>query len=405
MSHENVEKMDIVNKVRSFLSNNAMLGILLGTMVLFEVLIQNDGRGSLFSPANLNNLIAQNSYVVILAVGMLMCILTGGNIDLSVGGTVILVGAVAGMFIVEWNINIYLAIVMCLIFATMIGAWQAFWIAYIGIPPFIVTLAGMLTFRGAALIIMGSQNIGPFPENYRALFNNFIPSSWMTETNSEIVYTTALIIGIVVCIAIVAIEAISRINKKRRGYKVEHIAVAILRPLIVSAAVLFVITRLGQHNGIPVILILLGIIVVCYTYFTQNTIYGRYLYAMGGNAKAAQLSGINTKKMMFFAYTNMGFLAGVAALTVTARFNQASTQAGMGYELDAIAACFIGGASAYGGIGKVGGVVIGAIFMGVLNMGMSLLGYDANTQRFIKGLVLLAAVVFDVLSKRRTRLA
>ena len=407
MSHENVEKMDIANKVRSFLSNNAMLGILLGTMILFEVLIQNDsgGRVSLFSPANLNNLIGQNGYVVILAVGMLMCILTGGNIDLSVGGTVILVGAVAGMFIVEWNMNIYLAIVMCLIFATMIGAWQAFWIAYIGIPPFIVTLAGMLTFRGAALIIMGSQNIGPFPESYRALFNNFIPSSWMAETNTDIVYMTALIIGIVICFAIVAIEAISRINKKRRGYKVEHIAVAILRPLIVSAAVLFVITRLGQHNGIPVILILLGFIVVCYTYFTQNTIHGRYLYAMGGNAKAAQLSGINTKKMMFFAYTNMGFLAGVAALTVTARFNQASTQAGTGYELDAIAACFIGGASAYGGIGKVGGVVIGAIFMGVLNMGMSLLGYDANTQRFIKGLVLLAAVVFDVLSKRRTRLA
>ena len=178
-----------------------------------------------------------------------------------------------------------------------------------------------------------------------------------------------------------------------------------IRVAMIGGAILFVFGRLGQHNGIPAVLILLGVIVIFYSYFTQNTINGRYLYAMGGNAKAARLSGINTKRVMFFAYTNMGFLAGIASLVVVARFNQAGTQAGTGYELDAIGSCFIGGASAYGGVGTIGGAVIGAIFMGVLNMGMSILGADQNLQRVIKGLVLLAAVIFDVLSKNRKQAA
>ena len=391
-----------MTNAKNFFSKNAMLVILLFTMVLFQVLLGIRGKGSLFTPQNLTNLIAQNAYVVILATGMLLCILTGGNIDLAVGSVVILVGALAGVFIVNWHINPYLSMAICLVLAAGIGAWQAFWIAYMRIPPFIVTLAGMLTFRGLALIILGSKGIGPFPTSFKAVFNSYIPSSWverdlsirLTLFGNEIrVPVVTVAIALVICAAMVALEAMSRANKQRKGYAVDSLFWSAARLAAVGAAVLFVCWQLGLHDGIPVILVLLGVVVTVYSYFTQNTVYGRYLYAMGGNEKAARLSGVNTKRMMFFAYTNMGFLAGVAALVCVARFNQASTQAGTGYELDAIGACFIGGA------------VVGAIFIGVLNMGMSLLGADQNLQRVIKGLVLLAAVIFDILSKSRKQAA
>jgi len=391
-----------MEKAKSFMSKNAMLVVLVLVMILFEILMSSTGRGSLFSPANLTNLIRQNSYVVILATGMLLCILTGGNIDLSVGSIVVLVAAVSGILIVNMQMNIYLAILICLLFATLIGAWQAFWIAYVRVPPFVTTLAGMLIFRGIALLLLGAQGISPYPENYLALFQSFIPGDGneasFTLSISVILAATALII-------FAAMQIASRIHKKRKGYNLENIFAMILRITVISGVVLFVFWRMGEHRGIPVILIWLGVIVMAYNYFTQNTIPGRYLYAMGGNEKAARLSGINTKRMMFFAYTNMGFLSGVTALVCVARFGQAGTTLGTGFELDAIGACFIGGASAYGGIGKVGGAVIGAIFMGVLNMGMSIMGVDVNMQRVIKGSVLLAAVIFDVLSKRRKQMA
>jgi len=389
--------------VKNAVSKNAMLIVLLLTMLFFELLLGNAGRGSLFSPQNLTNLIGQNGYVVILAIGMLLCILTGGNIDLAVGSIVILVGAFAGIFIVNWGLNPYLSIIMCLALGTFIGAWQAFWIAYMRIPAFIVTLTGMLTFRGLALLLMDSRNIGPFPIEYRQIFNSFIPSRW--SDNPEFIFMFTYISAIVISVLIMSLKTVSYIQKKRKGYSVGNFWTEFVPPALVCTGIVFVFERLGRHNGIPATLVLLGILFIVYNYFTQNTILGRYFYAMGGNAKAARLSGINTKKTLFIAYANNGFLAAIAALVVVARFNQAGTQAGMGYELDAIAACFIGGASAYGGIGKVGGVVIGAIFMGVLNMGMSLLGADQNLQRVIKGLVLLSAVVFDVYSKNRKQIA
>ncbi|MDR2938938.1 MAG: sugar ABC transporter permease [Clostridiales bacterium] len=394
-----------MSKVKNFFSKNAMLAILLFTMLLFEVLIQGNGKGSLFSPQNLTNLIGQNGYVVILATGMLLCILTGGNIDLAVGSVVILVGAFAGIFIVNMKLDPFISIILCLIIASGLGAWQAFWIAYMNIPPFIVTLAGMLTFRGLALVILGSKNIGPFPDSFKGLFNSSIPSSMVGGDNKGLILLITLLIAAAICTVILALHILSRIQKQRKGYPVDNMFSSLVRPIIVSIVIMLVFWRLGSHNGIPVVLVLIGVVVLIYTYFTQNTIYGRYLYAMGGNEKAARLSGINTKRMMFFAYTNMGFLAGVAALVCVARFNQASTQAGNGYELDAIGSCFIGGASAYGGVGTISGAVIGAIFMGVLNMGMSLLGWDQNIQRVIKGLVLLSAVVFDIISKNRKQTA
>lgn len=384
---------------KNILSKYALLLVLLFTMLVFQILLP-DGV-SLFSPHNLNNLIVQNSYVVILAIGVMMCIVSGGHIDLAMGSIVILVGAFAGIFIVQWGINPYLAIVMCLGIGLLIGSWQAFWIAYVGIPSFIVTLAGMLTFRGIALILMGARNIGPFPVEYRNLFNSFLPAHWFYSPDSNLVFISTLAIGIILSVIIMAVKLSSYLQRKKKGYEVGGIVSEMMYPTIICAAIIFLFHQLGRHNGMPAVLLLIGIIFVVYSYFTQNTIWGRHLYAMGGNEKAARLSGINTKRTLFFAYANNGFLASIAALVVVARFNQASTQAGMGFELDAIAACFIGGASAYGGTGKVSGVVIGAIFMGVLSMGMSLLGADMNLQRVINGLVLLAAVTFDIISKKR----
>ena len=390
-------------KVKSFLSTNAMFIGLIVVMLIFEFLIRNSGRGTLlFSPMHLTNLISQNGYVVILAIGMLLCILTGGNIDLSVGSVVILVASISGILIVNMQVNVYLAIIICLLIGTLIGAWQAFWIAYIRVPPFVTTLAGMLIFRGLALLLLGAQGISPYPDNYRAMFNNFIPGA---GSDPEFIWGLSIILAVIVCVAVIGLQVFSRISKIRKGYTVEHFAWMILRVILVGGAVVFVFWHLGLNRGIPVLLIWLGTIALIYNYFTQNTIPGRYLYAMGGNEKAARLSGINTKKVLFFAYTNMGFLSAVAALVCVARFNQAGTTLGTGFELDAIGACFIGGASAYGGIGRVGGAVIGAIFMGVLNMGMSIMGVDQNLQRVIKGSVLLAAVIFDVLSKNRKQAA
>ncbi|MCL2827235.1 MAG: sugar ABC transporter permease [Oscillospiraceae bacterium] len=389
----------MVNYAKDALKKHALLVVLLITMLVFEVLLVQAGRGSLFSAQNLTNLIGQNGYVVILAIGMLLCIISGGNIDLAVGGIVILVGAIAGTLIVEWGLNPFVSILLCLLIGILIGAWQGFWIAYVRIPAFIVTLSGMLTFRGLALILMNSQNIGPFPVEYRNLFNSFLPAHWLPEVTSELVFISTLVVGIVLSLVILCVKFFSYLQRKRKGYTVR--ATELISPVLLCAGILFLFYRLGQHNGIPAVLILLGLLFLVYNYFTQNTVWGRHLYAMGGNAKAARFSGINTKRILFFAYANNGFLASIAALVVVARFNQASTQAGMGFELDAIAACFIGGAAAYGGVGKISGAVIGAIFMGVLNMGMSLLGADQNLQRVINGLVLLAAVAFDVISKNR----
>lgn len=392
-----------MNKAKDILRKNTMLFALVFVMLLFQILIVGQGKGSLFAPTNITNLISQNSYVVILATGMLMCILTGGNIDLSVGSVVALVGALAGTLIVNLKMNIYLSIVICLLTGLALGAWQAFWIAYVRIPPFIVTLAGMLTFRGIALIILNGLTISPFPENYTRYFNSYLPGK--SEGAQALKMPIAIGVALAICAVLIATQIVARLNKRRKGYTVEKLVWMVVRLALISAVVLAVFVSFGKDKGIPVVLIWLAVIVLAYNYYTANTVPGRYLYAMGGNEKAASLSGIDTKKTMFFAYTNMGFLAAVAALVCVARFNSAAPSAGNSYEMDAIASCFIGGASAYGGTGTVGGAVIGAIFMGVLNNGMSILGVDANWQRTVKGMVLLAAVIFDVISKQRKKSA
>lgn len=386
-------------KVKETLKKNTMLFALVVVVVLFQVLITGADRGSLLNPMNVSNIISQNSYVLILATGMLLCILTGGNIDLSVGSIVALIGAVAGKMMVENNCNIWLTIIVCILLGIAIGAWQAFWIAYIRIPPFIVTLAGMLLWRGVALLILDGLTIAPFPENYLKMFTSFIPGN----ADKATVLLVTMVISVVICIIMIITQIVNRVKRERKGYETESIVSFIFKLVVLTAVIIYFSYLLGNHKGIPVVLILIAAIVIIYGYFTENTVPGRYFYTMGGNEKATRLSGINTDHVLFAAYTNMGFLSAVAALVCIARFNSAAPSAGTSYEMDAIGSCFIGGASAYGGTGTVGGAVIGAIFMGVLNNGMSILGIDSNWQKAVKGIVLLAAVIFDVMSKKRSR--
>ncbi|MGN0894591.1 MAG: multiple monosaccharide ABC transporter permease [Succinivibrio sp.] len=381
--------------ILNMFKRNSLLIALVLVMIMFEVAIRSTGHGSLFSPSNFTNIIYQNSYVIILAVGMLFLIIGCGNIDLSVGSVVALIGAVAGVLMVNNEYNIYMSMALCLLLGIVIGAWHGFWIAYIRIPSFIVTLAGMLLFRGLALIVLDGITINPFPSEYLKLFTSFIPSS-----RAEAYSTTVTVTAVIVIVYLVG-TIYSRASKIRKGYEVEPVSAFLFKHGIILAAIIASSLLLANNKGIPVILILIAVIVLMYAFIANQTVVGRRIYALGGNEKAAKLSGVNTSRLLFLSYVNMGLLAAVAALVCVARFNSASPMAGTGYELDAIGACFIGGASAYGGVGTVGGAVIGAIFMGVLNNGMSILGIDANWQKAVKGLVLLAAVVIDVMSKKR----
>ncbi|MHB8128184.1 MAG: multiple monosaccharide ABC transporter permease [Mobilitalea sp.] len=383
-----------MDRAKELLKKNTMIIALIIVTIFFAL----QTNGTLLVPQNITNLIAQNGYVVVLAVGMLLCILTGGNIDLSVGSVVALVGALAGTLMVNKDMSIWVAMPICLAAGILIGIIHGYWIAYLRIPAFIVTLAGMLLWRGVALMILGGLTVSPFPTQYLNIFNTYLPDVFGGSIN-----ILSIVIGFVVCVIYIGAQVISRINKTRKGYELESIVSLVGNMIIISLVVMTLSLSLAYHKGIPTILILLAVIVMIYAYFTTKTVPGRYLYAMGGNEKATKLSGINTNKVLFLAYVNMSFLSAVAALMCVARFNSAAPTAGMNYELDAIGACYIGGASAYGGTGTVGGVVIGAIFMGVLNNGMSIMGIDNNLQKVIKGVVLLAAVTFDVLSKKRSK--
>ncbi len=375
-----------------------MMLLVLGIII---VLFQGLTDGKLLRPMNVSNIIFQNAYIVVLAVGMLMCIVSTGSIDLSVGSTVALIGSCAGTFIITWGWNPYISMILCLIIAILIGIWQGFWIAYVRIPAFIVTLAGMLIFRGLTLIILNGLTLAPFPDAFLGFSTGFIPNVFGETELFGLSNLTSFVMGIIICLLFIVYTIANYSSRKRKGYATESIGALLLKLVIISAAVMALFTLLGQYRGIPTVLVTLGIILIVYSFITTNTVLGRHLYALGGNEKAARLSGVRTQRINFLAYVNMAFLAGVSGLVFAARLNSAAPQAGNGFEMDAIAACYIGGASAYGGIGTVSGALTGALIMGVLNNGMSVMGIDSNWQQVIKGLVLLVAVAFDVISKQR----
>ena len=390
-------------KVTSFLTKNSMTIALVAVFILFSVLT----GGRLLYAQNLSNLLLQNGYVLVMACGMLLCILTGGNIDLSVGSVVCLVGGLGAALITNSGWNAYLTILLCLLTGIAIGAWQGYWIGYVRIPPFITTLAGMFIFRGIGRLVLDSKTVGMRDAAFNNLFMSYIkiPGLDVISTKDNPVENphiwSPLIIGGVVIVLIFLLTARGRLNKKKHGY---HMNTALLdygKITVISALIMWYCWKLSQYKGISVMLIWVLAVCLIYYFITSKTVVGRYFYAVGGNEKATRLSGINTNKIYFLAYTNMGLLAGLCGLLCLARVGSVSGSSGTSFEMDAIASCFIGGASAYGGSGTVGGVVIGAMLLGVLNMGMSILGFSDSWQYVVKGSVLLVAVIFDVVSKRK----
>ncbi|MFA5852509.1 MAG: multiple monosaccharide ABC transporter permease [Spirochaetales bacterium] len=390
-----------MESIKTMFKNNlrqyAMLIALVFIMALFQILT----KGILLVPMNVTNLILQNAYVFILAIGMTLCILTGGNIDLSVGSVVAFIGALCGNFIITMHMNLSVSLLFALFIGLMIGAWQGFWIAYVRIPAFIVTLAGQLLFRGLTLFMLKGLTLGPFPDRFQLISSGFVPDVLGAPKGS--LNGSTMIVGVILAAIYIVSQIGRRSSHRRNGFDVTSFAAFIAQIALVAAAILVITIWLARYKGLPIIFIIIGILILGYSFFTMRTVPGRYLYAMGGNEKAAQLSGINTNKVLFLAYVNMGVLAAVAGIAFTSRLNAASPQSGQNFELDAIAACFIGGASAYGGVGTIIGAIIGALVMGVLNNGMSILGMGSDVQQIVKGLVLLIAVAFDVISKKKAR--
>ena len=382
-------------KVMNWLQKNTMILILVLVVLFFTW----QTGGKILLPQNITNLIAQNAYVFILATGMLLCILTGGNIDLSVGSVVCFTGSV-GALLMATGMNMWLAVVVMLVIGLIIGGLQAFCIAYVHVPPFITTLAGQLIFRGLSNVILNGRTQTVSIQAFKDIFGGGATCYVPDLLGGNGINLLCIVVGVLACAAYLLVTFRNRMNRAKKGYSLEPIVPVIVRSLVIVAVVMFVMVKMAQYKGIPSALIWVVLVVAVYAYITSKTKMGRYLYAVGGNEKATKLSGIDTRKVYFFAYTNMGFLAALAGILTIARMASAQPTYGDSYEMDAISSCFIGGASAYGGVGTVPGVIIGAVLMGVINLGMSVMGIDQNFQKVVKGAVLLAAVIFDVVSKQ-----
>ncbi|SFN95720.1 putative multiple sugar transport system permease protein [Pseudobutyrivibrio sp. UC1225] len=358
--------------------------------------------GTILLSQNVNNLLSQNAYVFVLGTGMLLCILTGGNIDLSVGSVVCFVGGIGAM-LMDKKVNVWVAVIVMLLVGILVGAWQAFWVAYVNVPPFIATLAGMYAFRGLSNVVLNGYAVSISNKTFLNVFGGgadcYIPDFF----HGEGLNITCILAGVIAVVLYAFFSIRKRARASRKGYDTTSATGFYVKLVIISLVILFLAYKLAGYKGIPTSLLWIILIVLVYNYVTTKTTIGRYLYAVGGNEKATQLSGINTKKVYFFAYTNMGFLAAFAGILTVARAASAQPTYGQFYEMDAIGACFIGGASAYGGTGSVFGAIVGALLMGVINQGMLIMGVDANYQKVVKGLVLLAAVIFDVMSKREKK--
>ena len=391
-------------------------GLLLA-LILIMLFFQYFTAGVLFKPVNLTNIILQNSYIIVMALGMLL-VIVAGHIDLSVGSISGFVGALAAMLMVGWRFppelaflaNPFVAGAICLVVGAAIGALQGYLIAYHRIPSFIVTLAGMLIFKGLSLAILAGKSVGPFPAEFQLLSAGFIPDLIGPTTlvaASEgvqplVLHTTTMVIALVGIVGMVFFAIRGRARRQARGYESEPFGLFVVKNLVIAALVLFFAYMLASYRGLPNVLVVMGVLIALFVFITKRMTFGRRIYALGGNLKAAALSGIKTERMTFYVFAIMGALAALAGMIYAARLNSATPKAGQGLELDVIAAVFIGGASALGGVGAVAGAVIGAFIMGVMNNGMSIMGVNIDWQQMIKGVVLLAAVFFDLYNKNRS---
>ena len=381
------------SNVKSFLRKYTMVIALVVVFILFVGLT----GGRLLYAQNMSNLMLQNGYVLVMACGMLLCILTGGNIDLSVGSVICLVGGIAAVFLSNFGMNPILTILICLVIGLAVGCWQGFWIGYVRIPPFITSLAGMFMFRGFGRLVLDNKTLAIKDKTFLGIFTNYVKIPGLDDAQCW----SAVIVGVVAAAYVLVSTARSRANKATKGYRQNSAASDFGRAIIIAALLIWYSYLLSQYKGIPFMLIWVVIICLIYNFITSKTAFGRYFYAVGGNEKATQLSGIDTNKIYFIAYANMGLLAGLAGLLCAARVGSVNGSTGESFEMDAIGSCFIGGASAYGGSGTIGGVVIGALLLGVINMGMSIMGIGDSWQYVVKGAVLMIAVVFDVVSSRK----
>ncbi|MDR7144169.1 multiple monosaccharide ABC transporter permease [Rhizobium sp. BE258] len=382
--------------VRGNIREYGMFIALIAIMVFFQI----STGGVLFRPLNLTNIILQNSFIVVMALGMLL-VIVAGHIDLSVGSVVGFIGAIAAVMTVEWHMNYVLAAVICLAVGALVGGLQGYFVAYHKIPSFIVTLAGMLVFRGLTLTVMTGAgtgtSIGPFPPAFQLISIGFLPNLFdMGGINS-----TSLILTVVGAVTLVYLAWRQRKSNEKHGNDVEPLGFFLAQNGVIALAILALGYQLSIYKGFPNVLVIMLVLITAYAFITRRTTIGRRIYAMGGNEKATKLSGINTERLTFLTFANMGLLAGLAGLIVALRLNSATAKGGFGLELDVIAACFIGGASAQGGVGKVTGAVIGALIMGIMNNGMSIHGLGTDSQQMVKGAVLLAAVFFDVYNKNK----
>ncbi len=379
--------------VKASLRQYGMLLSLIAIMLFFEFATD----GTLLRPLNLTNLVLQNSYIAIMALGMLLVIVTG-HIDLSVGSVSGFVGALAAVMLVQWQVPLVPAGLLCLLAGGLIGGVQGAFVAYVKIPSFIVTLAGMLVFRGLMLAVLNGQSVGPFPVEFQRLSSGFLPEFLPMLGGVRL---SSLLLGVAVALILVFTNIRSRARQERHGLETEPMAFFAIKNLLLVGGIGALTWLIVSHRGLPNVLVIMAVLIAAYAFVTMRTTVGRQIYAVGGNEKAARLSGIKTERLTFLTFVNMGVLAALAGLIFAARLNTATPKAGTGFELDVIAACFIGGASAYGGVGLVSGAIIGAFIMGVMNNGMSILGIGVDYQQVIKGLVLLGAVCVDVYNQKR----
>ncbi len=379
-----------------FKKNIRQYGMIIA-LVFITILFQILTDGILLKPLNVTNLILQNSYILVLAIGMVLVIITG-HIDLSVGSIAAFIGALSAIMMVEMQLPPFLAVIIALGVGALIGAWQGFWIAYVRIPAFIVTLAGMLLFRGLTMIILGGQSIAPFPNSFQKISSGFLPD-WF---GGEGIHILTIVLGVILSLLVIWKEWKERKTQIKYNFETAPMWIFIAKVASLVAVVNVFTYVLATYKGIPNILVILFVLIVIYSFVMNRMIAGRHIYALGGNEKAAKLSGVKTKKVTFWVFVNMGAMAALSGLIFAARLNSATPKAGTNFELDAIAACFIGGASASGGIGTVIGAIIGGLVMGVMNNGMSLIGLGVDWQQGIKGLVLLLAVAFDIYNKSKT---
>ncbi|MGN6307053.1 MAG: multiple monosaccharide ABC transporter permease [Mesorhizobium sp.] len=405
--------------VSALVTNLREYGLVLA-LIIIMLFFQFTTDGTLFKPLNLSNLVQQNSFIIVMALGMLL-VIVAGHIDLSVGSVAGFIGALGANMMVTWQLgllsNPLVASIVCLAVGAAIGAAQGYWIAYHRIPSFIVTLGGMLIFRGLCQAMLGGGlSVGPLPVSFKELSSGFIPellgvwtlvpptvnAAGKTIFGSGVqLQMTSVILGLIGVAAYAWFGLSARRTRERHGYQAEPFALFVVKTLIVSLLTLFLVYQFAIYKGLPIVLVVMGLLIGLFVFVTKRMVIGRRVYALGGNPKAAQLSGIKTERLTLYVFINMGVLSALGGLIIAARLGQAVPAAGLGSELDVIAAVFIGGASAMGGVGQVIATVVGGFIMGVMNNGMSIMGVNVDWQQVVKGLVLLGAVVFDVYNKNK----